>query len=105
MVAGATKSGYQGQVTIVNENVRGLRDLTTDQLATLSRCALREYAARFPGGREVPLPEGVSLFTTTDLALAAYLDMRGVPVVGVRPSRDPRASVNQAAEFVCADYQ
>lgn len=90
---------------ITDDSVRGLRDLTTTQLATLAKATLREYAGRFLGGREMPLPGGVKLVYTTDLALATYWDMHGCPVVGIRPNRSPRAGRNQAAEFVCADHE
>jgi hypothetical protein len=105
MAKGANQNRCHGKLSITDRGVRGLRDLTTDQLATLVQVALREYAMRFPGGREVPLPDGVKLITTTDLALATYWDMRGCPVVAVRPSQDPRAGRHQAAEFVHADYE
>jgi hypothetical protein len=94
----------QTPIHITDDAVRGLRDLTTDQLAALAKAALREYAGRFPNARNVPLPNGVTLVTTTDLALATYWDMRGCPVVAVRPSTAPRAGRHQAAEFVHADY-
>ena len=104
MALGANDDRCHGQVRISDGKVRGLRDITTDQLAVLVKMALREYAGRFPGGREVPLPDGVSVVTTTDLALATYWDMRGCPVIAVRRNQNPRATRNQAAEFVHADY-
>jgi len=105
MAAGATKSGCHGQVIVTDEGIRGLRDLTTDQIRHLVKASLREYSARFPRGRDIPLPEGVTLIRTTDLALATYWDMRGCPVVAIQPNQNPRAGRNQAAEFVLADYE
>lgn len=89
---------------ITDDSVRGLRDLTTDHLTLLVKSAMRELASRFHGGREIPLPEGVNLIYTTDLALATYWDRHGCPVVGFRPNPSPRAGRNQAVEFVHADH-
>lgn len=102
---GASQARCPASLTITENGVRGLRDLTPDLLSILVRAAMREFAGRFPNGREVPLPEGVNLITTTDLALATFWDLRGCPVVAIRPNTDPRAGRFQAAEFVCADYE
>jgi len=105
MANGANPARRGGDLQITENGVRGLRDLATDDLAILVKAAMREFAGRFPGGREVPLPEGVELIITTDLALATYLDLKGCPVVAIRPNTDPRAGRHQAAEFVCADFE
>lgn len=103
MADGASQSRCH-KLSITGESVRGLRDLATDQIKAVVKMSMREYAGRFPGGRDVPLPEGVKLLTTTDLALATYLDMNGCPVVVIRPNTDPRAGRHQASEFVIADH-
>ena len=103
MADGASQSRCH-KLSITGDSVRGLRDLATDQIKALVKMSLREYAGRFSGGREVPLPEGVKLITTTDLAVATYLDLNGCPIVGIRPNKDPRAGRHQAAEFVIADH-
>jgi hypothetical protein len=105
MATGANQTRCHGSLSITENGVRGLRDLAVDALAILVKAALREYSGRFPNGREMPMPEGVELIITTDLALATYLDLRGCPVVAIRPNTDPRAGRHQAAEFVCADYE
>ena len=101
-MSGANGNGRGLRVT--EDGVRGLRDLTTDLLAVLVKASLREYSGRYPCGRDLPLPEGVELITTTDLAIATYWDMKGCPVIAIRRNADPRAGRHQGAEFVCADF-
>jgi hypothetical protein len=49
------------------------------------------------------MPEGVRVFTSTDLDLVAWWDNNGVPVIGVQENRDPRAGRFQRNEYVLAD--
>jgi hypothetical protein len=99
-----TGNGCRGQtLAVTKDGVRGLRDLTKDQLGSLLKAAHREYALRFPRGRPIPMPEGVRIIKSSDLAMVAFLDDNGVPVIGVQPNNDPNSGRHQFAVFVLAD--
>lgn len=103
MRSGAAGTRRGEAITVTTDGVRGLRDLTTDQLNVLLRAAHREYAGRFPRGRPSPLPEGVRIIKSTELPLVAYWVLNGVPLIAVQPNRDPDAGFHQFGEFILAD--
>ena len=97
-------NGCRGQALhVTSDGVRGLRDLTTEQIGGLLQAAHREYAIRFPRGRPAPLPDGVRIIRSTELSLVAYWDNNGVPVIGIERNTDPHAGYHQFGVFVLAD--
>lgn len=92
-------------LSVTVDGVRGLRDLTTDQLSGLLKAAHREYAMRFPRNRRVPMPAGVRIIKSADLALVAYWQNNGVPVVGLERNTNPTAGFHQFTVFVLADIE
>jgi hypothetical protein len=103
MRSGADSTRRGQAITVTSDGVRGLRDLTTDQLDVLLRAAHREYAGRFPRGRPKPMPKGVRIIKSTELPLVAYWVLNGVPLIAVQPNQDATAGYHQFGEFVLAD--
>lgn len=103
----AGNNGRRGghSVNVSGQAIRGLRDLTKDQLSKLLQEAHREYTARFPHGRPPRMPTGVNRITSTELALVAFWVLNGLPLVGIEPNPDARASNHQASVFVLADWE
>ncbi len=104
MRSGAESTRRGQAITVTSDGVRGLRDLTTDQLGTLLQAAHREHAGRFPRGRPVPMPDDVRIVKSSELALVAYWILNGVPLIAVQPNSNEDAGYHQFGEFVLADF-